>query len=147
MIEFWHLFFTSLAATLAMTAFSYGFSYMVKGNYKEPQLLNYLLAKIPSTKKSFFKSGDIIGWLIHFITGFLFVVLFAIISFHYSIKPTAGVGLIYGFIIGLIGVIIWSILFKLHPSPPKTNRVLFFTQLIIAHIIFGLVMALILNNF
>lgn len=137
---------TSILATLAMTAFSYLFSYMVKGNHKEPQLLNYLLDKLPNNNSAICRE-HVYGWLIHFSIGFLFVAAFELLRFYFNISLSLVIGTIFGFIAGLIGISGWSIFFALHPNPPKNNKLLYFTQLIFAHIIFGITMVLALKSF
>ncbi len=125
-----------IVATIAMTLFSYLFSYLANDNYKEPQLLNYLIDTLPSVKASICRE-HILGWTIHFSIGILFVAVYQILETLAVLDFSIISASIFGFIAGLVGIVGWSIGFAVHPSPPKINKLLFFLQLIIAHIIFG----------
>lgn len=133
-------------ATLAMTAFSYFFSYLLKGNFKEPQLLNYLIDKMPKSTINVCRE-HILGWFIHFSVGFLFVIAFKIVGYLYALELSFRTGIIFGTLAGLIGVGAWSSAFALHPNPPSINKTLFYIQLIFAHIMFAIVMVLLLKAF
>lgn len=132
-------------ATAAMTAFSYVFSHVFKGNFKEPQLLNYLLDKYPSIKSSYCRE-HIIGWVIHFSIGCFFVTVFKILISIFAIPVSLQTGLIFGGIAGLVGVGVWHFMFYLHPNPPRIKKSVFYMQLFIAHLIFGVIMIWSLNS-
>ena len=38
---------------------------------------------------------------------------------------------------GVFGIMVWNLIFKLHPNPPKTKLNEFNLQLLIAHLVFG----------
>lgn len=133
-------------ATIAMTAFSYSFSYIFKGNFKEPQLLNYLLDKLPKNPTSICRE-HIYGWLIHISTGILFVVIFKIVTNSVIIELSLWNGILVGLLAGIFGVAVWKVFFMLHPNPPANNKPMFYFQLILAHIIFGMVMVYLLRFF
>lgn len=132
-------------AILAMTALSYGLSYLFKGNFKEPQLLNYLMDKLPNTKATIARE-HILGWALHFSIGFLFVAIFLILNNFYNFPLTILTGIIFGVVAGSVGIAVWSSAFALHPNPPSTNRLLYYIQLMLAHIVFGVSMILVLQN-
>ncbi|HBL80335.1 MAG TPA: hypothetical protein DDZ79_10625, partial [Aequorivita sp.] len=50
-------------------------------------------------------------------------------------------GAIIGAIFGLLGIFGWALLFYVHPQRPKIDFKLFYLQLFLAHIIFGLTAA------
>lgn len=135
-----------ILATIAMTVFSYGFSYIFNGNFKEPQLLNYLIDKLPKNTSSIC-SEHIYGWLIHICTGILFVIIFKIVTNFIIIDLSFWNGFLTGLLAGLFGVGVWSVFFTLHPNPPSNNKLMFYFQLIFAHIIFGIVMVYLLGLF
>lgn len=138
-----HIISVGIVATLAMTAFSYAFSYVFHGNYKEPQLLNYLIDNLPMVKSSICRE-HLLGWTIHCATGMAFVTAFIIFQHFYEVDYSALTGAIYGLVAGIIGVVVWAITFWLHPDPPGINKTLYLAQLVFAHLIFGIVAVLLL---
>jgi|SRR5690606_25483829 len=126
-------------STLAMTAFSYLFSYVFNGNFKEPQLLNYLIDKHPAVKMPICRE-HIYGWTIHFFVGMLFVILFKICLFYNIVDMTIKTGVAFGFLAGIVGVTGWITFLSLHPNPPAIKRIVFYSQLIFVHVVFGTVM-------
>lgn len=135
----------SIFATTAMTAFSYAFSYISKGNFKEPQLLNYLIDKLPNNE-SHISREHVVGWLIHFTIGVFFVLIFRLIVDLYAIDLSFQNGIIFGVLAGFSGCVVWGLAFALHPNPPAIKKALFYFQLIFAHIIFGVVMIVVLRS-
>jgi hypothetical protein len=51
-------------------------------------------------------------------------------------------GLILGAACGLIGILVWETVFRVHPSPPRIDLKNYYRQLFIAHLIFGTVAAI-----
>jgi hypothetical protein len=137
---------SGIVATIAMTAFSYILSFIVKKNFKEPLLLNILMDRVSKNKNEIIRK-HIAGWLIHFGVGILFVLLFKIFASIFDLPLSMPTAIIYGTIAGINGVASWSILLRLHPFPPAIDRLLFYCQLVIAHVIFGIVMVTILRQF
>lgn len=127
----------SIVATLAMTFFSYALSYFTKSKFEEPQLLNLLVTRHKQLK-NLTSREHVIGWALHFGIGLVFVILFYVVYKIFDLSITYKFGALFGFIAGIIGVLGWQILLYIHPNPPDFNRKLFFIQLVIAHIIFGL---------
>lgn len=132
-------------ATIAMTALSYGLSHLFKSNFKEPQLLNYLIDKLPNFEINIARE-HILGWALHFSIGFLFVTIFLILNNFYNFPLTILTGIIFGALAGLVGIAVWSTAFALHPNPPSINKPLYYIQLLAAHIVFGISMILVLQN-
>ncbi len=128
-----------IVATIAMTLFSYIFSYLANDNYKELQLLNYLIEALPSVKIAICRE-HILGWTIHFSIGILFVAIYSLLQIYTEIDFSILSGSIFGFVAGLVGIGGWSMGFVLHPFPPKINKLLFFIQLLFAHLVFGFTM-------
>lgn len=128
----------SVIATSAMTLFSYIISEKFKKLYKEPVLLEYLMTSF-SFKLSE-KQKAILSWLIHYLIGLIFAVVYYLPVWFslgwYKITLTSGI--IFGCIIGIIGIISWHIMFRLSPEHPPVNPKGYFLQLFFAHIIFGI---------
>ena len=136
---------TGIIATLGMTAFSYIFSYIFKSNFKEPQLLNILIDRLQLFRSSIHRE-HILGWTIHFSIGMFFVIVFLLLLFYKLVDFSLITGLLFGLGAGLVGVCVWSFVFLVHRNPPDIKRWLFYIQLIIAHIIFGIIMIYYLGN-
>jgi hypothetical protein len=133
--------FTLLVAYVAaalMTTFSYIFSSIRKGKFKEPMLLNELMARlhwIPVHTIAYHP----LGWLTHFVVSVLFVAAFEIVKHHTGIDLTFLTLTMAGAIFGVIGIIGWEITFRIHPSPPPDVKLSeYYLQLFIAHIVFGI---------
>lgn len=139
------IFIAGIFATIAMTFFSYVLSFFLKSNFKEPQIINLIIFKTLKNK-SYVKRHDIYGWLIHFVVGILFVAVFKIIRLYFLVDLTYFTGFIYGFFGGILGVVIYALAFAVHPNPPVNNKILFYYQLVVGHIIFGLVMLFFLRH-
>lgn len=135
---------TGFFATLAMTFFSYTTSRIFKHNFREPELLNLLLDRLPKANLNISKE-HVIGWAIHISIGCLFVYIFLQMDKLYTINFTWITGLLFGTIAGTFGAVVWRIFYALHPCPPKTKKWQFLIHLIFAHIVFGLVMIWCLN--
>ncbi|WP_276168686.1 hypothetical protein [Zobellia alginiliquefaciens] len=126
-----------LVGTSLMTAFSYLVGHVCDSELGEPKLLNRFLN---GSKRLDIEVGDesMLGWLFHYLTGFLFA---NAISLYFNLTenhPTYGLAVILGCILGLFGVLGWVIMIRLHSSPPKMNLQLFLLQLVGAHVVFGL---------
>lgn len=127
-------------ATSAMTIFSYIISVSFKELYAEPLLLKYLLGRLDIKISNSYRG--MLGWLIHYIIGFLFVLSYYFL-WHYKIAPlTLLSGLILGAISGIIGIVSWIIMFKLSNFNRKATDKGYYVQLFFAHIIFALIAVL-----
>ena len=127
---------SSIIATTMMTLFSYIYSELKEEKFKEPQLINILINRLPKISLSIGKS-NLLGWIIHYLIGFVFTCLFFIIWEFTVLSPSWLNGSILGFIAGITGILSWKIVFYLHPKPPSIEFSHFYFQLLIAHIIFG----------
>ncbi|MCZ4501115.1 MAG: hypothetical protein JWQ74_3672 [Marmoricola sp.] len=129
---------TSVVATSAMTVFSYIVSRIKADNYREPLLLADFFEKSAQTKK---QTALSLGWIVHYGVGFLFGLIYEPISKKRIDRPPFRKGFCFGLLAGAAAIGGWSVLFRLHADKPKINHQLFFKQLVISHIIFGLVFA------
>ncbi len=118
-----------------MTAFSYGASRHERKQFREPELLNKLLDRMPGSPAIPTKSPA--GWLVHYGVGIFFTTVYDQLWQRNIGKPTLANGLLLGTISGLVGIGGWMLAFRLHPRPPKTDYTGHYKQLLIAHMIFG----------
>ncbi|MGB7785231.1 MAG: hypothetical protein WBL27_03935 [Salinimicrobium sp.] len=136
-MEFWKIFFSSVAGTAAMTVFSYIMANIKNDQFKEPELLNKLLDSSTMISGNFSKN-NVAGWLIHFSIGFAFIFLFSLLWNFTALDPSWLTAAGFGFVAGIIGVLGWETMFKLNSAPPDIQLKKFFVQLLFAHVIFAL---------
>ncbi|MCE7042861.1 hypothetical protein [Dyadobacter sp. CY312] len=129
---------SAVTATSTMTLFSYIVSKKEGENFKEPKLLGDFVKKSFNTSE---KASKSLGWGLHFLTGVGFAGAYKVLLSLGKKRSTVKNGLLYGLLAGGAGVVTWSLLFKNHHNPPKTHRTGFYTQLVIAHVIFGLTLS------
>ncbi len=127
------LFLAWIIAVSCMTGFSYLLSGILKQNFKEPLLLVFLL-------DAFFngKIQQWVGWLAHYLTGIFFLLLLMAAYSITNVPVSVPWGLVFGGILGGIGIMMWKGLYKLTNTDPPTHTRLFHLQLIVAHIVFGM---------
>lgn len=126
----------AIAATSTMTLFSYAVSASFREIYKEPLLLSYLLHNFKINLSNV--SKNILGWLIHYGIGVLFVIVYHYFWVHNILEISFLHALLLGIGSGIIGIISWMIFFKLSHYQPRIDFKGFYIQLFIAHIIFAL---------
>lgn len=135
---FFQIILVSVAATTAMTLFSYIISAKFKELYKEPVLLTFLLKQ---TNLEFsLQTKKILAWLIHYFIGFIFVLGYQLLCADPFLNISVANGFIVGSILGIIGIFGWVLLFKIVDYKPKIDFQGYYIQLFFAHIIFGLTM-------
>lgn len=122
--------------TALMTLFSYGVGYITKKPFREPELLNALLAELTAMRFGSSRNHPV-GWIIHYNMGFMFVVCYQLISHLYSVPPTLLYYTIAGAVSGVVGITGWHIVFKLHPKPPPIDLNEYYAHLFLAHVVFG----------
>jgi hypothetical protein len=133
----------AIAATSTMTLFSYIVSKKEGENFKEPELLGEFINKSFDTSK---KASEPLGWVVHYITGVGFTGAYKMLLSLTNRKPNVQNGISFGTFAGAIGVLTWNTLFKNHSNPPKTHRIGYYAQLMIAHLIFGLTLSIFSNK-
>ena len=132
--------YSSLAATSAMTVFSYAFSFLTGTNLREPHILAQLTSRlIPWQAK---KKNIFTGWLLHYAVGLLFTEMY--IQFWKNSSPNTEkrAGLIFGGLMGLAAILIWKFTLFVHPFPSAINFELFSLNLFLGHLVFGIISAL-----
>ena len=130
------LLLVALLSTTTMTLFSYLISASFRDLYKEPVLLEYVMSEL-KMKISYAKM-EILGWALHYLIGLVFILAYIIPVWlgYYAINWITGI--LFGCIIGLLGVLSWKMLFKLTKKTPIAHPLIYYIQLFFAHIIFGL---------
>lgn len=125
----------ALAATAAMTAFSYALSFLLSFNFKEPEHLSVMLKRMPIHDK-------LAGWTVHYLAGLLFVVAYYLL-WNNGVQPNLISALVIGLISGLVAILVWHLTLVVHPNPPRIRRIPFYLQLVPAHIVFALTATLV----
>jgi len=128
---------SSIAATSAMTLFSYVISASFRELYKEPVLLTYLLTKAhvqvsPQTK-------TVLAWILHYIIGLLFVIAYHFLWAYGILEFSWPIALLLGALSGIVGILGWVMMFKAAPQEPNIDFKGYYLQLFFAHVIFGIV--------
>jgi ABC-type antimicrobial peptide transport system permease subunit len=127
------LFLAWIVATTCMTGFSYLFSTLLNENFKEPKLLTDLLGEVFHAKLPLWA-----GWVVHYATGILFLVLLIAAYSLTNVSISVLWGILFGALLGGLGIFMWKGLYKLAQTNPPTHTRLFHLQLIIAHIFFAI---------
>ncbi|MFC5283875.1 hypothetical protein [Pedobacter alpinus] len=130
----WQPVFIAVLSTLALTVFSMVLS-TKKRNFVEPshlaKIFNYHLKDSPSWL------NIILGVILHFIVGYLFTLIH--LYYYQLLKPIWYNGLFLGLANGLLGALVWYVVIKIYNDVLTVDVKLYLLQLVIAHIIFGLV--------
>lgn len=127
----------TIMATTLMTLFSYTVAWIVGQPFREPFLLAVLLNKFKVTDNT---TNRVIGWILHYVLGWLFVLFFEVVLQLKWLSVSWSSALIYGVVIGIMGILGWKILFRVTNKKPKMNYTGYYTQLFIAHVIFAFTM-------
>jgi hypothetical protein len=135
-MSFFIILLSGFTGTLSMTFFSYLLSSIYGNNFREPQLLNRLLAGSDIISLDIDKSSSI-GWFLHYCFGWFFATLYYIMVRFFEVSPGWLAGLLFGMAAGLISIAGWKIMFMLNSNPPEVHQSKFFIHILLAHIIFG----------
>lgn len=125
------IFAAALAATTAMTLFSYFVSASFRKLYEEPLLLQYVMTRFSIQLETQEKAAA--AWVIHYLIGLLFVWVYCCVARSYSWTNA----LVFGSVIGIVGIAGWKIMFRLSGKPPQTDAGGYYLQLFIAHLVFA----------
>lgn len=135
---------STIAATSAMTLFSYVISSSFKQLYKEPLLLKYVITRFGITISN--PSKEILAWFIHYAIGFIFVLSYYFLWHFQIVDYTVINGFILGAISGMIGIAGWVVIFNVSGFYKKADDEGYYIQLFIAHIIFGITAIIVLSS-
>lgn len=78
------------------------------------------------------------GWIIHYLIGLLFLLIYNFIWAETRFDPTFQTAFFLGCISGVVGIFGWSILFRIKSVPANIRVGEYYAQLFLAHIIFAL---------
>lgn len=120
-----------------MTGFSIIWSLISGNEFREPVLLSKVLSKI-SVKKHSLKRFYLIGWILHFVIGIVFLASYELLWYLTGVNRTFGWALVFGSILGLLGVLGWKALFKMATFPSDFLYRKFYLHLYFAHLTFSL---------
>ena len=126
-----------IVGTSFMTLYSYWKSRQEKQEYVEPVMLNKLVdnsQNLPDVKDN---DTHPAGWGLHYLAGIAFVSAYWLLWHKALRKPRTSKILVIGAASGLIGIIVWKLLFTQHNNPPHNYRYGYYRQLLIAHIVFS----------
>ena len=126
---------SAIAGTSAMTLFSYLISEKKEENFREPLVLADLISRLsPKIRKS---DAALEGWALHYFTGYGFSYVYDKIWRSGKVKPSLLSGVLLGAASGAAGILVWKVVFKLHPNAPTKNLKKYFGHLVLAHMVFG----------
>ena len=128
---------TTIAATSAMTLFSYVVSASARELYKEPVLLTYILSSIKMEVSPLTKT--VLAWLLHYVIGLFFVLIYHYLWVYNIVELSWPAAFVLGALSGIVGILGWIIMFKIVPQKPNIDFRGYYVQLFFAHIIFGIV--------
>ena len=134
-MEILRIIIATLVGTSLMTAFSYLVSEAYRKTFKEPVLLNYVIRLSGITLND--RNKSIVGWIIHYILGLLFVIAYHFIWVYGILDMSWTSALILGAVSGIIGIIGWVIIFSLPSKEPRVAFTSYYIQLFFAHIVFA----------
>lgn len=134
-----------IVATAVMTLFMYGLTYLTDYQMKVVKILGTMLTDQagPKGTLSDYSAVIVVGTLAHYAVGIFFAICYRFLWQAGIGRPTPDSGAVFGFISGLIAIIVWRTFFLVHPRPPKTVPLFPYSiALLLTHIIFGLVVNL-----
>ena len=126
----------AFAATSLMTAFSYLMSATFRELYKEPLLLQYLMTRFHLGLAGKWKF--IAGWALHYSIGLFFALAYYMLWRLNLYEITWLSALIFGVVIGIIGIGGWVGMFILSNYQPRIDFRGYYLQLFFAHLIFAM---------
>lgn len=131
---------SGVVATTVMTAFSYLLSRGKSEQFREPELLNSLMARSDVIELNPSRNS-LWGWFLHYMIGWLFVAIFYSIWHHGPFSPGIVSGGAMGLVAGIVGILGWQTMFALSANPPEIPLTQFYLHLLVAHILFGMAAA------
>lgn len=145
-MDFYTFILAWITAVLAMTGFSALLSKILHLELREHILLFELMDRLKKneTKR---RHSVLKGWVVHLAMGLFFMAIYEILWAVTNVERTFFWGVIFGMLLGLFGISGWVAMFKLHPQPPKINFLVYYSQLLLAHIVFSLAALLVYKLF
>ena len=126
---------SGVTGTTVMTISSYLMSLAADENFREPEHLATMIARLaPGLSK---QAKTIAGWGAHFAMGLVFAAIYVELWETKKVRHTIKNGIILGAISGVLGYLIWKATFKAHPLPPWVDFGKYYLQRIPAHVVFA----------
>jgi hypothetical protein len=125
----------TIAAVTLMTAFSYLVSESFRKLFAEPVLLNYVIRL--SGLRASPSLNSVLGWLIHYVLGLLFVLVYEWLWNSGLMSDGWPEALVLGIASGIVGIIGWMMIFSAPRDKPRVAFRAYYAQLLVAHIIFA----------
>lgn len=130
---------SGIAATSAMTLYSYAVSRKKDENFREPELLAELADDfLPASARDL---AIPVGWMAHYQVGIGLALALGAYWKKNGTKRSAWNGILAGTLAGLGGIMVWELTFRLHPREPVIPYKRFYGQLLLAHIIYAITLA------
>jgi hypothetical protein len=128
-----------IGGTALMTAFIYLVSYITHKRLKVVKILGTMLTfqTTPDKETSEHSSAVVVGILGHYLVGIIFTVIYYLLWTNGIGKPDFITCVLYGFISGIVGIIVWRIFFAIHPNPPAVPLKDYIPSILVGHIFFG----------
>ncbi len=127
----------AFSATNVMTTFSYLMAGKYKALFAEPVMLNFILHRLHLCIPGRFKKFT--GWLAHYCIGLAFVFAYALLWRYAGIQFGWLSAFTFGVASAIIGMIGWTLIYRLPDKKPPVPLRDYYVQLFFAHIIFALV--------
>lgn len=128
-----------ILATIAMTAMMMIAAKMGMPKMEPPKML--------ATTMGF---SVIIGWVMHFMIGIIFALLYAFIIKNWltKISSNLGKGVVFGIIAFVLALVSMAVMMQMFPSmqTPSGSMILILMGALMGHILFGIVVAAVMNK-
>jgi len=131
---------SGLIGTGVMTGVMYLFSFISERTMKVPKILGTMLTFSTTADGKLCKKPLCIsvGLVSHYAMGIFFMFSYYVL-WHLNIgRPDVFYALIFGFVHGVIAILIWRIFFYIHPNPPTIPLTSYSLGLLIGHVFFAL---------
>lgn len=145
-MEVLKIFFSGILGTLMMTVFSHILELLTGSKFNEAHLLNGLLDRSKFSNSNIQKN-NFLGWILHFTIGICMAAMLYFYYMYISNYISLWLGIVLGFVLGIIGIAGWLIMKNCHSKPPEINWYSFFIQLVVAHVVFGVVVTWVFIRF
>jgi hypothetical protein len=126
----------TVIGTSVMTLFSHWISSVSKKNFTEPEVLRVVATEnFPRTSPRLLEKAS---WTTHYGVGLAFTGLYSQVWERTPLKPSLASGAALGALSGVAGILGWSEAFKTDALYSAKDRQEYYTQLMLAHIVFGM---------
>jgi hypothetical protein len=128
-----------IAGTLAMTVFTELIAYGAKKPFHVVSILARML-RFRKDLRPISGTRYVVALIIHYSIGVLFSYGFEWFITNNRADMNLSNAIIFGGVVGLIGIIGWRIFFAIHPNPPEIILPPYLTTIWVGHIIFSVVL-------